>query len=170
MRQRSVFLIDSTGVVIAVDSLSKAAEDSGITIADVVGKRFWHWHNEANGRVIRQHIAECLFTGGPVTFDLTSKVADVVEHWTVRMTLVPVTRNILCVAVQRFPGVVAALTRQQSQLIDWMSQDATYAEMAERLKITDSALHQRLATLRKKLGVQTNHGLMVAAGRHGLLT
>lgn len=157
-------------MVIAVDSLSKAAERSGVTVADVVGKRFWNWHNEANGRVIRQHVAECLFSGGPVAFDLTSKVSDIVEHWTVRMTLVPVTRNILCVAVQRFPGVVATLTRNQAQLLAWMSEDATYVEMADRLGITESALHQQLKTLRKKLGVQTNHGLVAAAGRHGLLT
>lgn len=150
--------------------MSKAAEKSGITIADVVEKRFWHWHNDANGRVIRQNIAECLFSGGPVTFDLTSRVAEIVEHWTVRLTLVPTTRNILCVAVQRFPGVVAVLTRQQVQLLEWMADDTPYAEMAERLKISESALHQRLKTLRRKIGVQTNHGLMIAAGRHGLLT
>lgn len=170
MRQRSVFVVNPSGDVIAVDSLSAAAVRAGLTIGDIVGKKFWSWHSDENARTIQRHLAECLFTGGPTTFELTSKVDGVAEYWEVRLTLVLPFRNILCVALQRFPGNVTALTAPQRRIMELLASDVPIHDLAARLKISDSALHQRLVTLRKKLGVQTNHGLVAAAGRHGLLT
>lgn len=170
MRQWSVFVINPSGDVVAVDSLSAAAVRAGLTIEDVVGKKFWSWHSESHGRVIQKHIAECLFSGDPVTFSLTSNVAGVAEHWNVRLTMVLPFRNILCVALQAVPDGFVPLTAQQQRLIEMLAADVSIHDMATRLRISESALHQRLLTLRKKFGVQTNHGLVAAAGRHGLLT
>ena len=170
MRQWSVFVINPSGDVVAVDSLSAAAVRAGVTIEDVVGKKFWHWHSEDHGRVIRNHIAECLFSGGPVEFALTSNVAGVAEHWDVRMTMIMPFRSILCVALQAVPDGFSPLTAQQQRVLAMLAADVAVHDVAKRLRISESALHQRLTTLRKRFGVQTNHGLVAAAGRHGLLT
>jgi DNA-binding CsgD family transcriptional regulator len=170
MRQRLSFVLSTGGEIIAANNLSAGAIRAGMTIDDVLGQKWWSWHTPENQELLKAALADILLHDDPVEFEMSSVTNGNVEHWHMRLTLIrsPL-RSILCMATQRFDGANVTLTSQQRQMLDLLASDLSVAEVAKAMDVTENALHHRLGTLRKKFGVHTNHGLMVAAGRHGLL-
>jgi DNA-binding CsgD family transcriptional regulator len=167
-----VSLLSRGGDLLNVHGLSAAAERAGLTVAAILGSKAWGWNESAAERLLRDKHAEVLHENAPVEFETTSEIGGVGEHWHIHME--PVAEeprpHVLCVGTEMFPGVTPSLTKPQRELLRMLADDWTYAEMATRVGVALTSLHQRLLTLRKRFNVHTNHGLVAAAGRHGLLT
>jgi DNA-binding CsgD family transcriptional regulator len=165
-----VFLLSDRGEFVNHVGLSAAAERAGVTIDDVLGTKLWEWGSQETIDALQQKFVDCIVHDAPVECLIDSEVKGTTEHWRIHLEPVNAPGRVLGVCTQVFPGETPTLTKPQRELLRMLAEDWTYQEMADRVGCTVNQIHQRLFTIRKRFNVRNNHGLVAAAGRHGLLT
>jgi len=169
MRQRICLALDHSGTIVYISDLSAAARRSGLTERNVVGVKFWDFTEPHQRALVRQRFSECVMDGGTVVYDGQSTIEGVEETWNVRLTRLDEPAAYLAVAVQVFPGELPHLSQADHRTLRMLADDFTIEEMAKSMRTSVGTVTNRLHRLREKFRVRTNHGLVAAAARLGVL-
>ena len=154
------------GEFVALSGLSVGARKAGLTREAVVGEKIWGYSHSREAKVA---FLECLTSGSEPTFQTTTVLGGVTEHWESRFIRCDNPAEILIVATEVFPGEVPAVSEGDLRIITGLCCDMPIADVALQEGISQAAMHSRLFRLREKFGAQTNTGLVLSAIRLGVI-
>lgn len=139
----------------------------GFKVEDVIGQKVWMESSFESGN--RNSFAECLFEHRVVDSESYTRAPDG-NTYLCRYTFFPLPRgNHRVACVWNDPTTCTALTEQEAGCLRMLADGMQYAEMSERLFITESGVKAAIMRARLKLNARTPTHAVALAMRHGLL-
>jgi DNA-binding CsgD family transcriptional regulator len=144
--------------------------------ADALGEPLGSYAaTETDAREVRAAFAECLFTGLPQKSVITTKSLgrfqfqfEKVVHKS-QQTLRPDDEVAVLALISPEPTTELEITPREQEILELICQDLTNAEVAKRLKISESTVETHRQNIRQKLGARGIAGVVVTALRWNLI-
>lgn len=129
---------------------------------DVIGTVPWSIvHDIDTQDIIKDRLSRCLALGEPQAYRVRVLMPDgklTLFAVRVKRVIIGAERMVHCVCVS-LPAMVANITLSDRVLLELLSTRCELKEVARILKITSSAVSQRISALKRKLGVESLYEL-----------